>query len=312
MAESRRSRGHKNAQKKKKRYFKVFGQRVLAKEAIITGLVLVVIAIALVTVYQHFRKESQQGRTRPVVAISGADADNAQTLARTDSSQQLRNPDLPEARRLLVGHKAATGLERVQSLTCIGTYTIGNDSLEMQYYYRRPNRIRRMMAREDGMKRIDGFDGETAWTYREDADGNTAVSTINDPLQLKIFHRDARLGTYLWDYDEPGATLRRLDNTFVEGIECIVFEVDVEPDYTVRHYLDTNGLLERKRLIQDNSGDKLVNMETYYRQYKTINGVNLAHRIETFVNGQLLSSITWEKIAINRGVAGFLFDKPEA
>ncbi|HHS13169.1 MAG TPA: hypothetical protein ENN03_05300 [bacterium] len=164
-----------------------------------------------------------------------------------------------------------------------------------------------------------GFDGENAWNTisqgpsgRRGDTGATARGSRN--MMMRTL---PDLEGPLVDYESKGFSLEWLGNESMEGTEVIKLKLTGEDGAERFLYLDSEYYVILKETSIREFRGNTMEMETYYSDYKEVDGLMIAHTMETRMGGGADrpmggagSQTVIESIEINPQLDDSLFEDP--
>lgn len=145
---------------------------------------------------------------------------------------------------------------------------------------------------------IQAFDGTAGWG-----------SMMGGPVQDQTAELKASLayGDHVLRLaGQPGWTVRPLPDAEVEGKPAQVIEIADEAGHATRFYLDPESHLTVKTAHEDGG----ETTETFYADYRPIDGVQVAHKTTVLQNGIKAAEITFTEVQVNPEVVPAVFEKP--
>ncbi|HEY5086378.1 MAG TPA: hypothetical protein VII66_03380 [Gemmatimonadaceae bacterium] len=208
--------------------------------------------------------------------------------------------------------EARGGMDRVkavQTATLKGhiSFSPGNDnplSVEMA----RPGRIRSEISVQ-GKSIIQAYDGQTAWT----------VNPLQGPTGPQIMASDAAKNVAaggdmdgpLVDYKAKGNHVTLVGMDTADGRPAYKIAVKTASGLLDTYYIDAQSYMQARW-----EGNRVVNgepvvFESYFRDYRPVDGVMWARRIDSYTEGQAgLQQIITDTIQLNRPIADTRFAMP--
>lgn len=156
------------------------------------------------------------------------------------------------------------------------------------------------------MKQV--FDGENGWMV---APWSGSLDPIEmSGIQLKSIKRQADMDGMMVNYKEKGYTTTYEGEEDMEGSPVYVIkQVDKDGD-TFIHYIDKDNYVTLKtKAIIHNQGST-IEAETYYSNYKPVDGILMPFNIESKMDGQMQSQIIMTGYEFNVKADDSLFKKP--
>ena len=206
-------------------------------------------------------------------------------------------PSLNELKRLhLEGDSGQYTLDKLNSIYASGRilYYKDDETLERAFriYKKRPNKFRSFYETKTAKKIVQLeviYNGEEAIqifshggreVYRENLQGE-ALDSIKFESKLE--------GPFLLVMEENKQYITISGYEFIEGEKCILLKIDERSQYPYRSiWLSAENFQEIKfdRITLAEGEEQLE--EVFYRNFKNMQGILLASRIDKFINGCLL------------------------
>ena len=211
-------------------------------------------------------------------------------------------------------YEARGGMEKIQglqSVTQVGDMEIQGMQLPMIVYVQRPNNIRtEIEVPQMGAEFFMGYDGERGWAINPMQGGGPQEAP---PSMTKQFAEQADLDGILVSYADKGFTLEYMGTEDVRGASAHKIVVQRPEDTPIEIYLDATTHLEV--LVKGEGADMqsgaTVNTETYYSDYRDVDGMMFAFKLEIFNDGNPAQVMTLSEITINDELDPGLFAFPE-
>ena len=200
----------------------------------------------------------------------------------------------------------------IQTMTLTGKMDAGsklNVQLPFVMKLKRP-RMSRLELDIAGKKALQIYDGTNGWKVRPFL-GRNEVEPYTS-TELHIAAQEADLDGYLIDHEAKGIKVQVMGTDLVEGHDAYRLQLTMK-DGQVRHlWVDAQSFLEVK--IEDPQrrlDGRMHNVETYYRNYQSINGLMIPFVLETAVEKiQPTRKITIETVVLNPKLEESAFAKP--
>jgi hypothetical protein len=177
--------------------------------------------------------------------------------------------------------EARGGRQKLQELTSIrmtGAIAFGSGQpAPFVLQMRRPNKMRTEFVAQ-GMTAIQAFDGERAWAVLP-MSGKTEPEYL-PPEASREAAEQADIEGPLVDAAAKGHKIALLGHEKVEGRDTVKLEVTLKSGAVRYSYLDAQTFLEVKGEGRRRAGGDEVMLETYYRDFRDVNGLKLPFLIE--------------------------------
>jgi len=208
--------------------------------------------------------------------------------------------------------EARGGLDKIRSVDSVrlsGTMTMGGQmEAPFTWQWKRPDKLR-LEFKFQGMTGIQAFDGETGWRVMPFG-GQTDPEEVSED-ERKLFEEQADFDGPLIDSEKKGYTVEYLGAEEVEGTEAHKLKL-TKGDNVTYLYLDAEYFLEIKSEAKRTVRGQEVEIETAVGDYKDVEGLLIAHSIESKPKGASQGqTITFEKIELNVELDDSQFVMPE-
>lgn len=218
-----------------------------------------------------------------------------------------------DAKKLLDKVITATGgrkvMEAIKDTTFSGTMDLVQMGISgtITLYHKEPN-----MQRQDmelmGMVISSGFDGETGWTVNPDTG---AAEDLPEPMQENAKNEALGFGNSLMLYPEKyGITFADKGKEKVKEKEYLLLEMTFENGSTSLIYIDPGTYLpyKMKSRTMGQMGIE-VEQDAILGNYKKVDGLNFAHLVTIYQDGELFGSIVVGEVKFNTGLEDSFFKK---
>jgi hypothetical protein len=161
-----------------------------------------------------------------------------------------------------------------------------------------------------GQSAVQVYDGKNGWKVRPFL-GRHEVEAYS-PAELKIAAGQQELDGMLLNHAAKGTTVALDGTEAVEGRSTYKLKLTLK-NGEVRHlWIDAQSFLDAKVEGAPRRWDgKIRTVATYFRDYKSVDGLMIAHRLETRIEGVPGSeSIIVEKVALNPTLDDSVFARP--
>lgn len=218
-----------------------------------------------------------------------------------------------DAKKLLDKVITASGgrkvMEAIKDTTISGTMDLVQMGISgtITLYHKEPN-----MQRQDmelmGMVISLGFDGETGWSVNPETG-----STDDLPEQAQEAAKNEALGfgnSCMLYPEKHGITFADKGKEKVKGKEYLLLEMIFENGSTSLIYIDPGTYLPYKMKSRTMSQMGIeVEQDTIFGNYKKVDGLNFAHLVTIYQDGELFGSIAVDEVKFNTGLEDSFFKK---
>ena len=197
----------------------------------------------------------------------------------------------------------ADNWKKVQSIISKGTYNYNGIVFPFTAYSKAPNQYKYIVPFK-GKFFAQAFDGRTGWKI-DAFKGEKNKTMLNGKDALAMMNEaDVELESPFINYLLKGhdALLEGVDS--VEGVACYkVLFTRRNGDMETYFFKINNCELVKKQAPSKNAEFEKTVLDTYYRDYRTIEGVTIPFMLESKNNNQPVLTITIKKIIFNKPIA---------
>ncbi|HEX9653788.1 MAG TPA: hypothetical protein VGA99_08755 [bacterium] len=177
--------------------------------------------------------------------------------------------------------------------------------MPMVITYKRPNKIRMDFNAPDGTTQMSScYDGTKGW--------ETMMGQQRDFSEAQSQEYETMGATWIdgfVDYQQKGLTLALLPNELADGTKYIVLQSTDKHGNTQKYYINETTHVIEKQLgeMMNMEGQKEATTMTF-KDYKIVDGVNMAHHVASFnSNGELVWEAALKEVKHNTSVDDAMF-----
>lgn len=177
--------------------------------------------------------------------------------------------------------------------------------------FKRPGKARIEFTLQ-GMTGVQATDGETYWMVMPFM-GQTAPEKMADD-QAKQFAQQAEFESEFLDWEAKGHQVELVGRTDVEGTPAYEVKLTREGGDTQTIFLDAEYYVPIRMVTKADVQGMEMEMETTIGDYKEIDGLVMAHSIESRAKGASapMQSIQFESVTFGQDIDDSVFAMPEA
>ena len=206
--------------------------------------------------------------------------------------------------------QAHGGLEKIKSISSmrITGKILAPPAPEVSFTIqkKRPNLLRIDLT-DRGKKATQAFDGSTGW--ETSFLGGDALPASED--ELKDFREDTDFDGPLIDYRNKGETIELVGKENVNGTAAYKVKVTSNEGSTQYFYLDAASGLELKQTRKVKQHGQEVEVTTFFKEYKQVNGLTLPFSIKES-KGNVQEQVIIENVETNPAINDSIFKMPAA
>jgi hypothetical protein len=199
-------------------------------------------------------------------------------------------------------------LKAIQTQRLSGNITIGdNPPGPFMVEMKRGGKMRQEMT-IGGQNAVRITDGTAGWKSSSDSNGNPEPL---DAGELKNMAGGADIDGPLIDYKAKGNQVELEGKEKVDGSDAYKLKI-TQKDGQVRHdYIDATSFLEVKWEGEIEAGGKKFVAESFFKDYRPVNGIMFHHQIESDTIGTpYKQKLHFDKIEVNIPLDDSAFEKP--
>ena len=211
---------------------------------------------------------------------------------------------------ILEAHYKAASMEKMQKIETIITtgknmYSMAGIESDFTMYQARPNKLR-IEAEVQGSKLVQTYNGEKGWMYAP-AMGISQAKELSEQ-ELETILNQAEFENPLWNYAEKGNTIELLGAS--EDGSADHLKLTNEKGDVLNFFISKESHLISSIKSMQLMGGSEQEIEINMKDYKNVKGIPVSHFISTKLGGQVVYTITFEKVEYNQDIDPELFEKP--
>jgi outer membrane lipoprotein-sorting protein len=203
-------------------------------------------------------------------------------------------------------------MAKIQTIKISGKMINGNMEIPVTIVQKLPN-LRRADFDIQGTKLVQSFDGQSGWTINPSS-GSLEPQDMS-PVTTKNF-KDENDESYA-SWDNPFFTWERLGNKIelvgkeaLNGISVYNIKITTKDNKVDNYFVDAATFLVLRSKNKEMKQGMMVETETVYSDFKEVDGVLCALKVEIIENGQTSFVIMIDKYEFNTPVENAFFKKP--
>lgn len=168
----------------------------------------------------------------------------------------------------------------------------------------------RLEIRFQDQASVQTFDGKAGWKYRPYL-GRTEAEPLS-PAELNSLVATDELDGPLIDHARKGVKVELQGQEKIEGKDAYKLKLTPASGMSRNVWVDASSFLEVKIDGEPRKLDGRVHkVAVFYRDYKTVGGLNIPHTLETVVDGvKQTHKISVKTVTVNPKLDDSLFGKP--
>jgi len=204
------------------------------------------------------------------------------------------------------GNEAA---DAIKTMKITGKMSAMGMDLPMSIQFKNPGKNRTDME-VMGSKIVEVVNGNEGW-FINPLMGNSNPTKMPEAEFNENKDKNDFVNFSLAKYKENGLKVTLQGTKIIDGKECyklFVVTKDAKESYT---YIDISDF---KIIMQSSKGNvmgKMAELEIYFKDYKSENGLLMSHTMDTKSDGQSIGTIIFDKIEINIDIPDSIFELPK-
>ncbi len=174
---------------------------------------------------------------------------------------------------------------------------------------KRPGKMRLEMTIQ-GKTMVQGYDGKTAWMIMPFL--GSPDPQVMSADEAKEVIEQADMDGPMVDAKAKGNTVELLGQEDVEGSPAYKLKVTLKNGDISYAYIDTDTGLEVKETSKRKKQGSEIEVDSYFTNYKPVNGVLIPFTIENKVQGKSMGQFTVDDVAANVPIDDAIFSMPAA
>lgn len=174
---------------------------------------------------------------------------------------------------------------------------------------KKPNLYKISLSLE-GQTNVIAFDGTHAWQKQTSEDTDESVSGTQSAENLDRIVNKTELARYLLYPFKKDKAYQYLGTNREFNTVCFKIRVYTDQDFIIDYFIDVQSYLIVTIQVLDQL-KKYSPVVLRYFDYRKVDGIYFAHKIEAFIDGQWDSLMDVQSIATNVGAVSWMFDLRE-
>jgi hypothetical protein len=188
-----------------------------------------------------------------------------------------------------------------------GEYNYGGIQFPFTSYAKAPNRYK-FVVPQNGKEYVQGFDGTGGWKI-DGFKNETAPALLIGKAALAMANEaNVELEDALIDYRDKGHQAVLLGKDTVKGNACFKVKItrkngDIETCY----FEDQGFAMVKKEAVSKNVEMGGASLDIFYSDYREVNGVRVPFKTVHESGGQMILTITIDKVMVNEPIDDKMF-----
>ncbi len=210
---------------------------------------------------------------------------------------------------VLAKHFKAIGQEKfakVQTMKMTGKVFQMGMEMTMSVIKKRPN-LSRTEVDVQGTKIVYAIDGQNGWMIMPFTGSSDPQDMPEE--QLASAKKEDMDGPFI-NSKEKGSQLELVGKEVVDSIQVYNIKLTTKDGESSNYYIDAAKFVIVKMKAKVMAQGQLAEVETKFSDFREVNGIKNAFKIEQIANGQAGATITFETVEFDVPVDNAIFAKP--
>ena len=192
----------------------------------------------------------------------------------------------------------------VQSFVTKGKMIQGGAGISIIVYNKRPDKLR-VEGTFQGTTFIQTYNGKDGWSLNQFIGETSPRPATQD--ELNSFKDQADIDGIMYNYKEKGCEAELLPADTVEGQKTFPVQITKPNGNVYINYIDADNFLILKTKIRVKVEGVEREVENYFSNYKSVEGMLFPYSIETKMNGQTVMQMVINNVKLNAQLSDSLF-----
>lgn len=201
--------------------------------------------------------------------------------------------------------------EALKTITMKGKQNMQGMEFPAAMYQMKPNSMK-VEVTFQGKTFLQVADGKNSVAWSVNPFMGTGVPEKASTEDAKVMFEEADFEPKYVNYTKKGHKVELEGNETIEGAECFKLKLTTKAGEIEYHYFDTETyarIMEKSTVSEgENKGEW---SETYYSDYKEVQGLMFPHVITTKVKGETVTNITIDNIKLDEAMNDDFFAFPK-
>jgi hypothetical protein len=210
---------------------------------------------------------------------------------------------------VLANYNKASGqekLSKIQTMKMTGKVFQMGMEMTMSIIKKRPNLSRTEVVAQ-GMTIVIVYDGQTGWMIAPYTGSSDPQDMPEE--QLNSVKKEDMDGPFT-NWKEKGSQIELVGKENMDSIPVYNLKMTSKEGDVSNFYLDATRFTILKMKAKVMAQGQLTEVETKFSDFKDVDGIQTAHKMETMSNGQAGAQITFDKFEYDIPVDNAIFKKP--
>ncbi|HKR04846.1 MAG TPA: hypothetical protein VJY62_09435 [Bacteroidia bacterium] len=197
--------------------------------------------------------------------------------------------------------------KKVNSIVSSGKYNYGGMEFSFTSYSKAPNLYKYVVSLK-GKNYTQSFDGKNGWKMDGFNNDTTPTFLAGKDADAMANEADVELESRLIDYKKKGHKAILEGNDTIQSISCFKIKF-MKSDSEAETYFFNTGSYElmMKSAVSKNEEMKNAIINTFYSDYRSVNGLKIPFKSISKVNDQTILTVTIDKVELNVSVPDSIF-----
>ena len=203
------------------------------------------------------------------------------------------------------------GIEKLRTIKTnkiVGKMAMMGFETNVTMWYKEPAMMKMEMVIAEKLMTF-GYDGKTAWQISP-MTGSDDPQEVTGAQAEQVKDNADMMSDPLVDYKKKGFTIDLEGKEDMEGTPVYKLKLTKKDGKVVYYFIDAENYIELKTEMTRTVNDREMTTETFFGDFKEVDGVMMAHSMTIKMNGQDMGNITLESVELNVPLDDNFFKMP--
>ena len=217
--------------------------------------------------------------------------------------------DLDEVLKLHFEAIGQSNVAKLKSITFTGKVIVQGGMIEipMSMTQKRDNKMKTESTFQ-GQKFIEAYNGKTGWRINPFA-GQTEPQAMTED-EIRSTKMQADLDGTLYNYAEKGYKAELVGTEDMEGSKVHKIRLTNKDGEQFTYFIDADSYVMLKTVSKVKMQGNEMESETFFGNYKQVEGMAFPYSMETKMMGQVVSQIVVDEVKLNPEIDDSTFEMP--
>lgn len=212
--------------------------------------------------------------------------------------------------KVIANYISFTGGEKqwrkINSIVSSGTYNYGGLEFPFEAFSKAPDHYKYIVS-SNGKSFIQSFDGSGGWKIDGFKDETTKTMLTGNDARAMANEADVELESPFVNYKQKGYQATFEGKERVNNTDCYKVRLIRNADTSTYFFNANDFSLIKKQAVSKNAELDKSLLDTYYSDYKMVEGIKAPFKMISKIGDQTILTITVQKIQLNTAIDESIF-----